>query len=133
TSCHDYIGHIKSTQPTCYPYVGTRNAPRADLATKDQQIAIAEKVLDGQGPGAWPVCSVRAGLTRGGAAPDIRPATDRADRQDTRDSRTGQKPQAEKAGTAGKGERKSVEDVEPQKTPQSRAGRAEMYTVVRGH
>ncbi|HBF79772.1 MAG TPA: peptidase, partial [Streptomyces sp.] len=43
----------------------------ADLATKDQQIAVAEKVLDGQGPGAWPACSVRAGLARGGDAPDI--------------------------------------------------------------
>src|SRR5690606_24586665 len=127
-----YYGGLQFTQSTWEEYGGTRYAPRADLATKDQQIAIAEKVLDGQGPGAWPVCSVRAGLTRGGAAPDIRPATDRADRQDTRDSRSGQKQKAEKAGTAGKGGRPTVEDVEPQKTPQSRAGRAEMYTVVRG-
>ncbi|MFC8986977.1 transglycosylase family protein [Streptomyces sp. NPDC056956] len=130
-----YYGGLQFTQSTWEEYGGTRYAPRADLAAKDQQIAIAEKVLDGQGPGAWPVCSVRAGLTRGGAAPDIRPATDRADRQDTRDSRSGQKQKAgkaEKAGTAGKGGRPTVEDVEPQKTPQSRAGRAEMYTVVRG-
>src|SRR5690606_1592921 len=130
-----YYGGLQFTQSTWEEYGGTRYAPRADLATKDQQIAIAEKVLDGQGPGAWPVCSVRAGLTRGGAAPDIRPATDRADRQDTKDSRSGQKQKAgkaEKAGTAGKGGRPTVEDVEPQKTPQSRAGRAEMYTVVRG-
>ncbi|MGW6292180.1 transglycosylase family protein [Streptomyces sp. NPDC055058] len=135
-----YYGGLQFTQSTWEEYGGTRYAPRADLATKDQQIAIAEKVLDGQGPGAWPVCSVRAGLTRGGAAPDIRPAADRADRQDPRDSRTGKAEKAEKAEKAGKGARAAgaktgrptVEDVEPQKTPQSRAGRAEMYTVVRG-
>jgi hypothetical protein len=35
---------------------GTTYAPRADLAAKAQQIAVAEKVLAGQGPGAWPTC-----------------------------------------------------------------------------
>ncbi|WP_443035189.1 hypothetical protein [Streptomyces sp. BE20] len=27
-------------------------------------MAIGEKVLAAQGPGAWPVCSVKAGLTK---------------------------------------------------------------------
>ncbi|WP_051816853.1 LysM peptidoglycan-binding domain-containing protein [Kitasatospora sp. NRRL B-11411] len=40
-------------------------------ATKAQQIAVAEKVLASQGPGAWPVCSVQAGLTQGGAAAQV--------------------------------------------------------------
>ena len=31
-------------------------APSAQLATKDQQIAVAERVLATQGRGAWPVC-----------------------------------------------------------------------------
>ena len=43
------------------PSVASAYAPRADLATKAQQIAVAEKVLVVQGPGAWPTC---------GAAPD---------------------------------------------------------------
>ncbi|WOX20755.1 transglycosylase family protein [Streptomyces solicathayae] len=68
-----YFGGLQFSQSTWEAYGGTRYAPRADLATRDQQIAIAEKVLKGQGPGAWPVCSVRAGLTRGGDAPDIAP------------------------------------------------------------
>src|SRR6478735_6357521 len=48
---------------------GRAYAPRADLASKAEQIAVAQKVLAAQGPGAWPVCSRRAGLTRanGGA------------------------------------------------------------------
>ncbi|MDT7840431.1 transglycosylase family protein [Streptomyces justiciae] len=100
-----YYGGLQFTQSTWEAFGGTRYAPRADLATKDQQIAVAEKVLDGQGPGAWPTCSVRAGLTRGGDTPDIHPAG---------------------------GAKAAVPDVQPQTTPQSRAGSAEMYTVVHG-
>lgn len=64
-----YYGGLQFSQSTWEAYGGTRYAPRADLATRTQQILVAEKVLAGQGPGAWPVCSVRAGLTRGGPAP----------------------------------------------------------------
>ncbi|SEP64642.1 Murein DD-endopeptidase MepM and murein hydrolase activator NlpD, contain LysM domain [Streptomyces sp. yr375] len=111
-----FYGGLQFTQSTWEAYGGTRYAPRADLATRDQQIAVAEKVLDGQGPGAWPVCSVRAGLSRGGDAPDVHP------------SGTSAKP----ASTGTKAAKTSLDDVRPQSTPQSRAGTAEMYTVVRG-
>ncbi|GKQ38904.1 transglycosylase family protein [Streptomyces sp. A012304] len=116
-----YYGGLQFTQSTWEAYGGTRYAPRADLATKDQQIAVAEKVLDGQGPGAWPACSVRAGLTRGGDTPDIHPAGTQASQAEAA-------PQSEKRKPA----RTSLRDVQPQSTPQSRAGTAEMYTVVRG-
>ncbi|MEV6015620.1 transglycosylase family protein [Streptomyces sp. NPDC051997] len=105
-----YYGGLQFTRSTWEAYGGKAYAGRADLATKDQQIAVAEKVLKGQGPGAWPVCSVRGGLTRGGGAPDISPAG--------HEQRTASQ--------------RSVRDVKPQTTPQSRAGTAEMYTVVRG-
>ncbi|MEU6534045.1 transglycosylase family protein [Streptomyces sp. NPDC046928] len=114
-----YFGGLQFAQSTWEAYGGTRYAARADLATRDQQIAVAEKVLDGQGPGAWPECSVRAGLTRGGGSPGVHPdsATPRAT--------------AQAAGKAA-AKKTSVQDVQPQTTPQSRAGRAEMYTVVPG-
>ena len=51
-----YYGGLQFSQSTWEAYGGTAFAPRADLATQGQQIAIAEKVLAGQGPGAWPVC-----------------------------------------------------------------------------
>ncbi|WP_235861704.1 transglycosylase family protein [Tersicoccus phoenicis] len=38
-------------------------------ATKAEQIAVAERVLAGQGWGAWPVCSVKAGATGAPANP----------------------------------------------------------------
>ncbi|MGW7231245.1 transglycosylase family protein [Streptomyces cyaneofuscatus] len=68
-----YYGGLQFSGPTWAAFGGTQYAPRADLATRDQQIDIAERVLDGQGPGAWPACSVKAGLTRGGDAPDTAP------------------------------------------------------------
>ncbi|MEU0336454.1 transglycosylase family protein [Streptomyces sp. NPDC006193] len=110
-----YYGGLQFTQSTWEAYGGARYAPRADLATRGEQIAVAEKVLDGQGPGAWPVCSVRAGLSRGGPAPDVHTASSPAHPAKTRSDRS-----------------RSVRDVQPQNTPQSRAGRAEMYTVVHG-
>ncbi|WP_286163527.1 transglycosylase family protein [Streptomyces sp. NRRL S-495] len=61
-----FYGGLQFTNSTWAGFGGTAFAARADLATKDQQIAIAEKVLAVQGPGAWPVCSVQAGLTKGG-------------------------------------------------------------------
>ncbi|ANJ10630.1 MULTISPECIES: transglycosylase family protein [Streptomyces] len=120
-----YYGGLQFTQSTWEAFGGTRYAPRADLATKDQQIAVAEKVLDGQGPGAWPVCSQRAGLTRGGGTPDIRPA---GGAEAGKQTRTPSAKQAEKPAA----EADSVKDVKPQTTPQSRAGKGRMYTVVTG-
>ncbi|MFF0409466.1 transglycosylase family protein [Kitasatospora sp. NPDC004745] len=62
-----FYGGLQFTSSTWAAFGGTAYAPQANLATKDQQIAVAEKVLASQGPGAWPVCSVQAGLTKGGA------------------------------------------------------------------
>ncbi|MCX5302059.1 transglycosylase family protein [Streptomyces sp. NBC_00160] len=70
-----YYGGLQFSQSTWRAFGGTAYAPRADLATKDQQIAVAEKVLKGQGPGAWPDCGKRAGLTRSGPAPAVTPQT----------------------------------------------------------
>ncbi|MEU7554894.1 transglycosylase family protein [Streptomyces sp. NPDC044571] len=63
-----YYGGLQFSQSTWRAFGGTAYAPRADLATKDQQIAVAEKVLKGQGPQAWPVCGKQAGLSRSAPA-----------------------------------------------------------------
>jgi cell wall-associated NlpC family hydrolase len=67
-----YYGGLQFSQSTWEAYGGLNHAPRADLATKQQQILVAEKVLASQGPGAWPVCSKEAGLTRGAPAPTFK-------------------------------------------------------------
>ncbi|MGW6059478.1 transglycosylase family protein [Streptomyces sp. NPDC055189] len=52
-----FYGGLQFYQPTWEAYGGLKYAPRADLATKKEQIKVAEKVLAGQGWKAWPVCS----------------------------------------------------------------------------
>jgi resuscitation-promoting factor RpfA len=71
-----YYGGLQFSSSTWAAYGGRHFAVRADLATREQQITVAERVLAAQGPGAWPVCGVRAGLARGGqrAAQPVRRA-----------------------------------------------------------
>ncbi|MFF8412363.1 transglycosylase family protein [Streptomyces omiyaensis] len=58
-----YYGGLQFWQPTWIEYGGLKYARRADLATRQQQITVAEDVLRVQGWGAWPVCSKRYGLS----------------------------------------------------------------------
>src|SRR5687767_9546691 len=51
-----YYGGLQFSASTWAGYGGTQYASTADQASKAQQIEIAEKVLAGQGKGAWPVC-----------------------------------------------------------------------------
>ncbi|MFD5659795.1 transglycosylase family protein [Streptomyces hirsutus] len=51
-----YYGGLQFSASTWAGYGGTAYAGTADQASKAQQIEIAEKVLAGQGKGAWPVC-----------------------------------------------------------------------------
>ncbi|MFI8370484.1 transglycosylase family protein [Streptomyces sp. NPDC085466] len=53
-----YYGGLQFSASTWAAFGGTAYAPTADQASKSQQIAIAEKVLAGQGKGAWPSCGV---------------------------------------------------------------------------
>ena len=58
-----YYGGVQFSGSTWLAYGGGRYAHRADLATRDQQIRIAEKVLKDVGWHAWPACSAKLGLT----------------------------------------------------------------------
>jgi resuscitation-promoting factor RpfA len=58
-----FYGGLQFTQSTWAAYGGTQYASRADLASRSQQIAVAERTLAGQSIGAWPVCGKRAGST----------------------------------------------------------------------
>ncbi|MBT2490359.1 LysM peptidoglycan-binding domain-containing protein [Streptomyces sp. ISL-96] len=54
-----YYGGLQFWQATWAEHGGLAYAPRADLATRAQQIKVAERVLATQGWKAWPVCSKR--------------------------------------------------------------------------
>ncbi|MEU6232574.1 transglycosylase family protein [Kitasatospora sp. NPDC047058] len=71
-----FYGGLQFTSGTWKAYGGTSYAPQANQASKAQQISVAEKVLASQGPGAWPVCSQKAGLSKGGAPAAVDTSTD---------------------------------------------------------
>ncbi|SFK13771.1 Uncharacterized conserved protein YabE, contains G5 and tandem DUF348 domains [Amycolatopsis sacchari] len=56
-----YYGGLQFDKQTWAAYGGTAYAPLPSQATREQQIAIAEKVRDDRGGyGAWPICGQRA-------------------------------------------------------------------------
>ncbi|MFF3174832.1 transglycosylase family protein [Streptomyces sp. NPDC057900] len=73
-----FYGGLQFSQEVWKSYGGEAYAPRADLASRSQQIAVAEKVLDDQGPKAWPSCAVISGLTPDGSLPGVDPGVDPA-------------------------------------------------------
>ncbi|OBJ31399.1 transglycosylase family protein [Mycolicibacter heraklionensis] len=70
-----YQGGLQFSPSTWSAHGGGKYAPSAHLASREQQIAIAEHVLATQGRGAWPVCG--RGLS--GASQREVPATPPAD------------------------------------------------------
>ena len=57
-----FYGGLQFTPSTWAGHGGTAYAPSANLATREQQIAIAERVQASQGWGAWPACTARLGI-----------------------------------------------------------------------
>lgn len=57
-----YYGGVQFDQNTWERQGGLKYAPRADLATREEQIAIASVTQKSQGWGAWPSCTSRLGL-----------------------------------------------------------------------
>ena len=58
-----YAGGLQFSQSTWAAHGGTGSAANA---SREQQIAVAQKVQASQGWGAWPACAAKLGL-RGGA------------------------------------------------------------------
>ncbi|WP_104523246.1 LysM peptidoglycan-binding domain-containing protein [Blastococcus atacamensis] len=71
-----YFGGLQFSSPTWLGHGGGEFAPRADLASPADQIAVAERVLLTQGAGAWPTCGkqLRPGTTPAASAPAPAPA-----------------------------------------------------------
>ena len=65
-----YAGGLQFSPGTWAAYGGTGSAASA---SREQQIAVAEKVRAGQGWGAWPACAAKLGLTGGAVAPQSAP------------------------------------------------------------
>ncbi|WP_322613431.1 transglycosylase family protein [Dermacoccus abyssi] len=93
-----FYGGLQFTQQTWRGFGGGQYASSAHLATREQQIAIAQKVLRVQGPGAWPVCSVRAGLTKANGGAAAAPAATQVSRSTARQAVKYSAPAASQGG-----------------------------------
>ncbi|MGW3244259.1 transglycosylase family protein [Streptomyces sp. NPDC001070] len=58
-----FYGGLQITEETWEQYGGTQYAERPDLASRNEQISVAEKILGELGPDAWSSCAESAGLT----------------------------------------------------------------------
>ncbi|MEV8590563.1 transglycosylase family protein [Streptomyces sp. NPDC051180] len=99
-----YYGGLQFSSSTWAAYGGTAYAPNAHQASKSQQITVAEKVLAGQGKGAWPSCGVglsRTTYTGGTTAPA-------PERKATQPTTRSEQRQAPKKATAAQAPRKAT-------------------------
>ncbi len=119
-----YYGGLQFSQSSWEAAGGLKYAPRADLATKDQQIAIAEVLLKMQGPGAWS-CASAGGLTAGGPAPDIHPDAPAGSSTTTPASSTTTKPSG--SSSSGSSTPASSSSAKPA------AGSVHTWTHPKGH
>lgn len=62
-SGNGYYGGLQMSQDDWDKYGGLDYAPTADLASRSQQIAVAEKILDDKGTSPWVTCALLSGLT----------------------------------------------------------------------
>ena len=93
-----YHGGLQFSSSTWAQFGGRRYAPQAELATREQQIAIAERTLQGQGAGAWPTCGRRAGL--GNHEVDLREGSAPAAREPRASSSTSRASSSSTAGSS---------------------------------
>jgi hypothetical protein len=87
-SGNGYYGGLQLSQENWEKYGGLAYAPSADQASRSQQIAIGEKVLDDQGLAVWPTCGTLSGLSKhsGSVEVDTGVADDSSSSTDSSDS-----------------------------------------------
>ncbi|MFJ8478004.1 transglycosylase family protein [Kitasatospora sp. NPDC094011] len=90
-SRNGYFGGLQFDQPTWRENGGLAYAPRADLASREEQMAVAQHLADHRGLSPWPVCGSRAvGGARhhetGRDAPQEAPRDEEATRDHGRDA-----------------------------------------------
>ncbi|MEV0693553.1 transglycosylase family protein [Streptomyces sp. NPDC050388] len=136
-----YYGGLQFSASTWAGYGGTQYAATADRASKAQQIEIAEKVLAGQGKGAWPVCGKglsNAAYTGGGAGQSTgnqnNGSSQSTQKQNTQEQSTGSAPERSTEQKASRSDERPVAEKKTVTTPTGEKvekGDGE-YKVVKG-
>ncbi|WP_308293192.1 transglycosylase family protein [Streptomyces sp. TS71-3] len=89
---NSYYGGLQLSANMWVLYGGLDYAPRPDQASRSEQIAVAQKVLAGRGPGAWPGCADIVGLGKSHGSPSGSPGSsgnDQGGRASSRETGTG--------------------------------------------
>ncbi|WP_210588243.1 transglycosylase family protein [Streptomyces sp. GESEQ-35] len=113
-----YYGGLQFSASTWAAYGGTQYAATADQASKAQQIEIAEKVLAGQGKGAWPNCGTGLSSASTGSSSSSSSSSSSDSSTSTRSteeqsaSRSTERPAAKKTVTTPTGEKVKKGDGE---------------------
>jgi hypothetical protein len=121
-----YSGGLQFTQSTWKANGGTG---RADRAPRAEQIRVAENVLRSQGPGAWPVCSRKAGLGKNGEAKHTR---SKSTKQNTDHPGQRHPNTAKRSPDSGLADERAAISAAPIATSTSSAADAGDYVVVPG-
>ncbi|MFD4875191.1 transglycosylase family protein [Streptomyces sp. NPDC058420] len=66
-----YYGGLQMSLDDWDKYGGLDYAPSPDLASRSQQIAVAEKILDAEGTTPWLTCALLSGLTTTSGSTDV--------------------------------------------------------------
>lgn len=129
-----YSGGLQFSQSTWEAYGGSGNP--AD-ASREQQISVAENVLEGQGWGAWPACSAQLGLSGNDAPQGGSGAQEQAQQQEQPAQQ--QQTSSETAQQQAPVEQQQVQEQPVEQpaqsapaAPQQAAVSGETYTVVAG-
>ncbi|MER7049480.1 LysM peptidoglycan-binding domain-containing protein [Streptomyces jumonjinensis] len=119
-----YYGGLQFSASTWAAYGGTAYAATADQASKAQQIEIAEKVLAGQGKGAWPSCGVGLSSAAYTGGSDTAPAQKTEQQTQPQQQQAQPQPQRAEAPTT-RSER--TEAPAPAAQPQSKPAASQGY------
>ena len=68
---YNFYGGLQFSLTSWEGVGGKQYAPRADLASREVQIAMARRLLALQGPKAWPHCGPASGLNMVNGRPDV--------------------------------------------------------------
>ncbi|MFC7220726.1 transglycosylase family protein [Streptomyces polyrhachis] len=110
-----YYGGLQLTREQWDEHGGRDYADRPDYASRGQQIAVGEQILNAEGPDAFPRCADLGGLRQDAGNPEIDPGRDYPDyaRQDTRArEHTAEPGSGDEAFTDGGGRHRGPESAE---------------------
>lgn len=124
-----YQGGLQFQQSTWEGYGGSGNP--AD-ASREEQIAVAENVLDGQGWGAWPACSSQLGLSGSAQPQGGSGEQQQATQQEQPAAEQQQAPVEEQQAPVEQQQVQEQPAAPVEAAPQQAAPTGETYTVVAG-